>query len=72
VKGTTVALIALGVAVVGGGGYFIYQAHVKATAAAAAAAKASAGSSKGSNVAKEILSIAPAAITLGQKIANLF
>lgn len=71
-KGTTIALLLGGVAVVGVGGYFIYQAHAKATAAAEAAKKASAGASKGANVAKEILSIAPSAIALGQKIANLF
>jgi hypothetical protein len=68
-----IALIVGGVVVVGGLGYFIYSAHSKATAAAAAAAKASAGSSRSAgHVAGEILSLAPAGIALGQKIANLF
>lgn len=58
--------------VVGGLGYFIYSAHVKATAAAAAAKQASSGSSRAATVAHDILSVAPTAIALGQKIANLW
>lgn len=66
------ALIIGGVVVVGGLGYFIYSAHAKAAAAASAAKQASSGSTGAAKVAHDILNVAPSAIALGQKIANIW
>lgn len=78
-KGSTVALVAVGVLAVGGIGWFVYSANKRAIAAAQAAAKASAGSQSGSSggksagqVAGDIIKLAPQAIELGQQIAAAF
>jgi uncharacterized protein (UPF0333 family) len=72
VKGTTIALVLGGVAVVGIGGYFIWKSHEAAVKAQEAAAKAASGSKNAASTATKILNLAPEAISLGQKIAKLF
>lgn len=73
-KGTTIALLVVGVAALGGLGFYVFKAHEKADAAAAAAKTVQAGPSKpsASATAGKIISMVPAAVNLGKQIASLF